>query len=295
MSGPVRRNFADELLLLPALSIAPRRVVTARQRQSLQYQRLLASLSVVGLVEPLVVFPHEDRPGHYALLDGHLRLAALRQLRQTAIRCLVARSDEGFTYNQRVNRLSPDQAYRLVRCALQSGVSEERLRQALDADLRAPLRKRLNFEGLVPEVVPVLRKRAIAPATIDMIRKVTAAHQIAAVGAMARTGSFTSHYARALLFASQEEELASPGHAERIARVSPASLARIRGGTQAPNRDLRRVQTAFSEDIMQLTVAAPHLRKLIENERVRAYLAAHHPDTLDRIRSMLADYRRERT
>ena len=52
MSGPIRRDFADELLWLPTSSIAPRRVVTLRQRQSIQYQRLLASLRIVGLVEP---------------------------------------------------------------------------------------------------------------------------------------------------------------------------------------------------------------------------------------------------
>lgn len=288
MSGPIRRDFADELLWLPISSIAPRRVVTLRQRQSIQYQRLLASLRMVGLVEPLVVFPRSDAKGCFLLLDGHLRLMALRRLRHEPIPCLVAYSDEGFTYNQLINRLSPDQARRLVGCALHSGVSEEHLGKAIDADMRAPLRKRLNFQGIAPEVIDELTKRAIAPATIDILRKLVPSRQIAAVAWMARTGTYTTNVARSLLLASKEEELASPVAVQRMARISAAAIARIRRNTHGSQRAWRRAETAYSEDVMQLIIAAPSFRKLIENQQIRTYLAAHHGDTFDHIRSMLA-------
>lgn len=40
------------------------------------------------------------------MLDGHIRLAALRELGRREVPCLVATDDEAYTYNNRINRLS---------------------------------------------------------------------------------------------------------------------------------------------------------------------------------------------
>jgi hypothetical protein len=42
----------------------------------------------------------------FILLDGHLRLEAVKQLGQTHVRCLIATDDEAYTYNKRVNRIA---------------------------------------------------------------------------------------------------------------------------------------------------------------------------------------------
>jgi len=288
MSSPIRRDFADELLWLPIAAIAPRRVVTRRQRQSIQYQRLLASLRMVGLVEPLVVFRRKDATGGYFLLDGHLRLTALRRLRQEPIRCIEALSEEGFTYNWHVDRLSPNQSRWLVQRALQYGIPEERLTLALDANPRAPLRKQLNFEGIAPEVVQHLRNHPIAPATVDILRKLTPARQIAVIELMAISGTYTTSYAKVLLLASKQQELVNSAKAKRASGLAATSFVRSRYDTPGPQRAWRQIEASYGEDVMRLIIAAPYFRKLLENERVRKHLAVHHRDTFDQIRSMLA-------
>ncbi len=51
----------------------------------------------VGIIEPLIVFPHNGQSDTYLLLDGHVRLEVLRQIGETHARCLVATDDETYT------------------------------------------------------------------------------------------------------------------------------------------------------------------------------------------------------
>jgi ParB-like chromosome segregation protein Spo0J len=45
------------------------------------------------------------------ILDGHLRLRVFRELENSAIPCIVALDDEGFTYNKRGNRVATIQEH----------------------------------------------------------------------------------------------------------------------------------------------------------------------------------------
>lgn len=102
-------------------------------KMSAKYRQIVTSIKAVGLVEPPVVIPAADQPGVYYLLDGHLRVEALRDLGETTVSCLVSRDDEAFTYNKRVNRLSAPQEHRMIARAIERGVSEARLAEALSA------------------------------------------------------------------------------------------------------------------------------------------------------------------
>ena len=69
-------------------------------------------------------------PGKYQLLDGHLRLFALKELGETEADCLVASDDESFTYNARVNHVNPIAEHKMIMKAVQNGVPPERIAAA---------------------------------------------------------------------------------------------------------------------------------------------------------------------
>jgi len=77
-----------------------------------KYQQVLASVREVGVIEPLIVFPQIGNSGMYVLLDGHVRVEVLKQIGQTHARCLIATDDETYTYNKRVNQLTPNSGTR---------------------------------------------------------------------------------------------------------------------------------------------------------------------------------------
>ena len=103
MTG-VRLAFERSTKLVSLSSIQPTRQLGRDIRKSHKFLTILASIRELGLVEPLAVH-HE--PGSqseepvYILLDGHLRLEALKVLGATDAVCLLSTDDEGYT--ERVN------------------------------------------------------------------------------------------------------------------------------------------------------------------------------------------------
>jgi len=97
---------------------------------------MLASIREVGVIEPLIVHPQRGNTGAYLLLDGHMRLKALQELSRTEAFCLIARDDDAFTYNDKVNRLSLIQEHTMIMRAIELGVSARRIAKALERGCR---------------------------------------------------------------------------------------------------------------------------------------------------------------
>src|SRR5688500_9955036 len=111
--------------MIPVDQIIPTRKLADHLRRTSKYQSILASIREIGIIEALAVFPQtapsSENQSRYLLLDGHLRLEALKDLGAKAALCLVSTDDEGFTYNRQVNRLSTIQEHFMIRRAIDRG------------------------------------------------------------------------------------------------------------------------------------------------------------------------------
>ena len=110
-----------------------------------------ASLKHIGLVEPLAVFPQDTQ--RFLVVNGNLRLYLLRELGAQSARCTVALDDESYTYNKRVNALSPITEHFMILKAISNGVTEERIAEGLNIDVRAIRDRRNLLDGICAEVV----------------------------------------------------------------------------------------------------------------------------------------------
>lgn len=88
-----------------------------------KYQQILTSVREVGLVEPPVVKQAPHKKGGFFILDGHLRVEALREIGVSEVDCLVAVEDDTYTYNKHVNRLSAVQNHRMASSATNQAVT----------------------------------------------------------------------------------------------------------------------------------------------------------------------------
>lgn len=105
----------ERTTIIVAISqLVPRKTTRPGTKDSNKYNQILASVRVVGLVEPPVVIPDPNHPGQYFLQDGHLRIEALKALGVEDVKCLVATDDDTYTYNKRINRLPPIQEHRMI-------------------------------------------------------------------------------------------------------------------------------------------------------------------------------------
>ena len=171
-------GFAMKKIRLLLENILPVRQITEAQKKANRYETILASLKVVGLVEPLVVFPQKSQPGKYMLVNGHMRYHAMKELEITSADCIIANDDEGFTYNARISRLPAIQEHKMISRAVKNGASLERIAAALNISPRLVQASLNLLNGIHNEAVELLKNKPIPPKSLRLLKKVTGERQI---------------------------------------------------------------------------------------------------------------------
>lgn len=287
-TNKVRLGFERRGIDLPLTAILPIRQVKPADGCFGKYRAVLASIRAIGLVEPLVVHPNKGAKGTYLLLDGHLRLKALQELERPTAPCLVSTDDDAFTYNDKVNRLSLIQEHRMIMKALEGGVSEKQIAEALDLDVRKIIQGKNLLEGLHPEVVQILKDKPITERALRILKQVKALRQIEMSQLMVSGNNYTFAYARALLVGTARDQLAKPEEPKRVKGLSPEEIARMEREMESLERDFRIFQDQFGQNTLHLGAAQRYLRRLLDNTKVKRFLQQRHPEILEELNDIAA-------
>lgn len=281
MSRTVQLACEDRVVTIDIAKILPLRKVSPGVRNTPKYKRIAISMRQVGIIEPIVVHPHNDVPEHFMLLDGHIRLDILRELGQTSVDCLIATDDEAFTYNHKVNRMSAVQEHFMIMKALKNGVSEEAIAETLGLDVSSIRQKRDLLTGICPEAVVILKKgeRATAGA-LRLFRKVKPMRQIEMAELMLASSNFSIAYAKCLIAATPEDQLVDPQTSKDIDGISPADMARMEREMESLSSDFRQIEEKHGKNVLNLVVSVAWLKKLLNNARCVRYLAQSSPEIL---------------
>lgn len=286
MAAAVKLAFERELIVARLDEILPLRQVTDHVKKTVKYQRIAQSIAEIGVIEPLAVAKTPDGTG-LMLLDGHIRHAALVDLGESEARCLLAKDDEAFTYNKRVNRLATIQEHYMIVRALDRGVSEEKIARALNVDARSIRRRRSLLDGVCPEVVEMLKDRSVNPVTFDMLRKMKPVRQIEVAELLLAANNFTSSYAKALLAATRQTDLARPDKPKKVGGMTPEQMARMEREMASLNQDFKALEVSYGDDVLHLVIASGYLARLIGNPEIERFLQTRHPELLDEFRSII--------
>ena len=268
--------------------ILPVRQVKDPQKSVGRYKAILASIKVVGLVEPLMVHPQKDAPGKYLLLDGHLRYFALKEAGQTEADCIVSNDDESFTYNARISRLAPIQEHKMIVKAVQNGVPPERIAAALNIPVRVVRASMRLLDGIHEEAADLLKDKSISPKTIRLLKKVTDVRQIEIAELMLSTNSFATGYVDALIVGTPKDQLTNSDEPKKRQGMSAEDIARMEQEMETLERDLKGVEESYSENMLNFTLARGYMKKLLDNAKVVRFLNANYPDIFSEFESITA-------
>jgi ParB-like chromosome segregation protein Spo0J len=285
MADPVKLAVERRVIDLALCDILPMRRVLDSIKQTVRYKRIVASITEVGIVEPLVVVRRAKDDGPFMLVDGHLRHAALLDLGSSEAPCLIADDDEAFTYNKRVNRLATVQEHYMIVRAIERGVSEEKLARALNVDIKRIKTKRSLLDGVCPEVAEMLKDKSIDTDVFTLLRKMKSMRQIEAVELMSAMNNFTARYAHALLAATRREDLVQP---KKIHGLSAEQMARMEHEMDGLQREFKAISASYGDTVLNLVVASGYLSSLVGNARVSGYLERHYPEILTEFRAIVA-------
>ncbi|WP_104655705.1 plasmid partitioning protein RepB C-terminal domain-containing protein [Ralstonia insidiosa] len=282
----VTLGFVPEPLAVPLPRILPSRRTPAGLTNTRKFKQILASIGEVGLIEPLTVTAVDQQSGNHILLDGHIRLLALRDLGHDNASCLVATDDEAYTYNNRINRLSTIQEHFMIRRAIERGVSLERLAKALSVDTTQIVKKMNLLEGICPEAVDLLRDRQFSTELARALRKMKPTRQVECVELMIAANNVTVAYAEALLVATPAARLVDGKKPAKLTGVTHEQMAKMEREMGNLQEQYKIVEQTYGQDVLNLVLAKGYLVKLLECEPAMAYLRQHHPDLVPEFESI---------
>lgn len=285
-SEPIKVGFENQTVTLKIEQIGRIKVISEVVKQTRKFKQIVASIKEVGIIEPPIVSGDPNTKGKFILLDGHLRLEALKELGISEVACLVSTDDESFTYNKHINRLSTIQEHRMIVKAVQRGVSEDKIAKALDLDVKSIVKKRYLLEGVCEEAADILKDKMVSVKVFDVLRKMIPVRQIEAATLMTDSDIYTFAYAKALLAATPKNQMAEPQKPKKIKGLTDEQMERMENEMSVLQREYRLIEESYSSDVLLLTLAKGYLSGLLANAKVVKYLAQNHPEILSQFQKI---------
>lgn len=282
----IRLGFDTDTVELNLDQIVPIKIIPPGSKASRKFHQILTSIREVGIIEPPAIVPDRSLKGRYLLLDGHLRIEALKELGQTTVTCLVSTDDEAFTYNRHISRLSSIQEHRMIAKAIERGVSEEKIAKALDVNVDVIVSKKYLLKGICPEVVDLLKDKMISGTVFPILRRMTPNRQIEVATIMNDTCIYTGSYAKIMLAATPKDQLVDPEKPKNIRGLTEEQIERMENEMTMLQREFHLIEESYSADVLNLTIAKGYLSTLLGNAKVVRYLAQGHPEILSQFQKI---------
>jgi len=273
-------GFIPEPITLALDRILPSRKPPEGLHTSRKFKQIVASMEAVGMIEPLSVGKADKKTGQHVLLDGHMRLLALRQLGYTDAPCLIATDDDSYTYNNRINRIASIQEHQMLRRAVERGMKPERLAKALSVDVSLIHKKVSLLDGICPEAIEMLKDQHFSAGLGSVLRRMKPTRQVECVELMLTANNMTVAYAEALFAATPPHLVVGEKRARKLPGVTAEQMVKMEREMGNLQGQLKVVEKSYGQDVLLLVLARGYLGKLIDNKAVFRFLKQRQPDVL---------------
>ena len=112
--------------------------------------------------------------------------------------------------------------------------------------------------------------------------------RIEAAELMQSASSFSSTYAKALLAATKQADLAKPDQPKQVAGMTAEQMARMEREMETLQQDYKAIEVSYGEDVLHLVIASGYLSKLIGNRKIERYLKQNHPEILEKFETIVS-------
>src|SRR5271154_2846874 len=265
----------SEGLDIPLIRLRPLRERKVTRRE---YERILASIKAVGLIEPLVVYPHGD---DYVILDGVQRYRALLEMGVEIAPCIIGRQREAFTGNRMVNRVSPVQENRMIEKSL-AEVDEASIAAALGISGLTHRLKKTLLKQLHPDVATAFDQGKINRACAKEFTHVKPPRQKEILDAMEAHKDFSTAFVRTLVVKTplqQRETRRRKNNPWDKTTQRKNDLLKKLADAEQKHDFYSRLYKQYTIDLLRLAIYA---RTLLTNIRIREYLERNHSAVVTR-------------
>lgn len=282
-------NQTDPLKDSVGIDIPVTRLRPLRERKitKREYDRIVASIKAVGLIEPLVIYPEGE---DYVILDGAQCYRALVELGVEVVPCILGKQREAFSSNRMVNRVSPIQEHRMIEKSL-GEVDEAAIAAALGISGLSHRLKKALLKQLHPDVAAAFDAGKINRACAKEFTHVKPQRQQEILAAAESYKDYSTTFVRTLVVKTppHQRESRSRKHNpwDRTTQKKNDLLKKLAEAEQKHDF-YSQLYKQYTVDLLRLAIYA---RSLLTNQRLREYLDQHHPDVVARFEVIIADAR----
>ncbi len=91
----IQIRFGDNFIYLETNKLIPSKELLENVKLSHKYHQIVTSIESLGIIEPIIVFYDKDKDA-IKILDGHLRVEALKDLGLEKAPCILSSIDNAF-------------------------------------------------------------------------------------------------------------------------------------------------------------------------------------------------------
>lgn len=274
-------GFLPKPLVISVEALLPSIKLDTHICKSQKYLQIRDSIREIGLIEPLVVSAVIRKTGQHTVLDGHLRLQAMKDMGLVEVPCLVSTDDESFTYNNQISRLATIQEHKMIRHAIERGISVAKLAKGLCVDASLIQKKNNLLDGICKEVIELLKDRHFSTSITPILKRMKPTRQLECVELMVAANSLTASYAQALCAATPAAMLVDGKPSAKRQTLSPEQRARMENEMSGLQAQYKIAEQTHGEDIFNLMLARGYVVKLMDNPRVMKYMQSNYPEILE--------------
>lgn len=284
MDKKLNKAFEQAIIRLKLSEITPSKEINKDVFASRKYAQIVSSVREIGLIEAPIVTFNENK---YVLLDGHLRLNALKDLGIQEVDCLVSTDNENFTYNKHVNRLSNVQEQRMIEKAINLGVSIERLARVLNIEPESIKKKKNMLKGICPEVIEMLKDKIVSSKVFYYLARMKPERQIEATKIMVESKTFTSSFARSIWFATSDDQLAIPRRQQKSIITDFRHFTKLEEEINRLHGEYEEIEENYGVNVLNFTLVKGYVKTLVLNLRINRYLRINNPEILEQLESIV--------
>lgn len=278
----IKLCFGDSFVYLDVEKLEASKELIDNVKKSHKYHQILSSIDEIGIIEPIVVF-YDKLQEKTKILDGHLRVEALRELHIEKAPCIISSINDAYTPNKQVNHINVVEEHRMIIKAL-SKVSAEKLSAALGISVESVKDKANALNGIDPSVISRLSDKQVPRATFDVLRKMKPIRQIEATGTMINFDNFSKNFAMSILNSTPPSLLINRNKNGAYNRDIRKTILRLEQEMATTTEETDRIKSEYSSNMLRFVIIQSYIVKLLNNSKVLHWLLENESDYLNELR-----------
>ncbi len=275
--------FNEETVSLNISDLLPTKKMPLNYDRSEKFIQIKCTLKAIGLIEPILIYIDGDQ-NEIKILDGHLRVEALKELGEVKVECLVSTVYDTYTPNTKVNQVTIIQIQKMLKDAIKAGVPIELLSSSLNVSVESLKGKISILNGISPKVIEILNDKNVPKATFQALKKMVPLRQLECANLMIKFDNFSKNFSHSLLQSSPKETLvetlsktpaSKEGHKKIIERLEK-EMAHV-------HVDADKLKETYGSNSLKLTIIISHIKTLLENQILFRWMHKNKPDLLNEL------------